>query len=342
MFFVYFTAIAAVASPLKVPRTKVRGSIPYSRLGTQRLSFNGLRKMVDRPHKACAQVKRSISNTEIEDNKGIIVPSPEMVGNERETYLITLGVRSYTEYDKALGVGDDVRRKQKAYIRDKMAEGDIIAFGPFRGLIFPPTNSQDVGLWAVKAVSVDEAREIFLSSPYYEAGIVPGFKIVKVIGQKFRAGTTENEESLDSIREQIKEVRRDVEASKRVHKLLQTEMEAAHSELKNARDLYEQYNREVNLQRFDWLSSGSLETLRQLKPIYEGLEKLQANSKARTKGELEIEEMYQTIARDFINIYEQEMDGAVHEDQRNNPIAKWVTKVFGASKSTDGGAEKKI
>jgi len=145
----------------------------------------------------------------------------------------------------------------------------------------------------------------------------------------------EHQDNLESIQEQIEEVRRDVEASRRVHQLLQNELDVAHSELKTARSEYDKYNREVNLQRFDWVNSGSLETFDRLKPVYDGFEELQASSKAKTDSEEEIEEMYQTLARDFINLYEQEMDGGSLGDEANNPIANWVTKVFG---STTGAA----
>eukprot|EP00954_Amorphochlora_amoebiformis_P002987 234803-Amorphochlora_amoeboformis.AAC.2 len=228
--------------------------------------------------------------------------------DSKNTYFVTLGVGSYIDYDKALRINPSTRLAQNAYVKSKMVEGVIQAFGPFRGLIFPPTTPQEVAMWVISASSVEEVQDSpgERSIRAEKRNGAPGqlvrhmtciFSVIVVLIEPitFR----------ESIQEQIEEVRRDVEASRRVHQLLQNELDVAHSELKTARSEYDKYNREVNLQRFDWVNSGSLETFDRLKPVYDGFEELQASSKAKTDSEEEIEEMYQTLARDFINLYEQ-------------------------------------
>jgi len=52
--------------------------------------------------------------------------------------------------------------------------------------------------------------------------------------------------------------------------------------------------------------------------------------------ELLFKKRYATIARNFINLYEQELDGVKEE----KPIAKWVTKVFGSPSNDIGTREE--
>eukprot|EP00471_Norrisiella_sphaerica_P002647 CAMPEP_0184487858 /NCGR_PEP_ID=MMETSP0113_2-20130426/10373_1 /TAXON_ID=91329 /ORGANISM="Norrisiella sphaerica, Strain BC52" /LENGTH=228 /DNA_ID=CAMNT_0026870275 /DNA_START=472 /DNA_END=1158 /DNA_ORIENTATION=+ len=217
-----------------------------------------------------------------------------------------------------------------------MKEGDLVAYGPLRGLIFPPTLPQDVGLWMIKADSPEEATRIMDESPYCASEITHGCKLVHVNSASKESQELEHRDILGDIQEQIDEVQADVQASLRVQGILKNELESAHAELKAARQKYDKYNREINLQRFDWLSSGSINTLRKLQPVYDALEQLQSESKASTQSEGEIEAMFQTIARDFINVYEQEIDCVGGEDGLN-PIHQWVTKVFGAPSDISSG-----
>jgi len=261
-----------------------------------------------------------------------VKPEPwQDINPSKNSYFVTLGVGSYIDYDKALQEHANTRENQKTYIKLKMGDGSLVAYGPLRGLIFPPTTPQDVGLWMIKADSLEKAKKIVQDSPYCGSKITPGCKVIQVNSVSKETRDLEHWDQLQDIQQQIDEVRRDVEASQRVHQLLQTELECAHSELKAARQNYDQYNRQVNLHRFDWLSSGSIETFRRLQPVYEALEQLQAENKARSENEAEIEAMYQTIARDFINVFEQEIDWSSSraEDESNTPMAKWVTQMFG-------------
>mmetsp|Transcript_1848 Transcript_1848/g.3554 ORF Transcript_1848/g.3554 Transcript_1848/m.3554 type:complete len:351 (-) Transcript_1848:197-1249(-) len=267
---------------------------------------------------------------------------PDATGKEgtgdasKKLYFVTLGVGSYLDYDRVLRSNPRIRLDQKKYVKSKMEDDTLVAYGPLRGLIFPPTTPQDVGLWVLRANDLEEAKEVVKKSPYCENSITSGCKIIHVNPAVTERRNLENQDNLEDIQKKIEEVRREVEASQRVHQLLQNELDAAHTELKNARAEYDKYNREVNLQRFDWLSSGSLETIRRLRPVYEGLDQLQATKHARTPNEAAIEEMYATIARNFINLYEQELDGVKEE----KPIAKWVTKVFGSPSNDIGTREE--
>jgi len=84
--------------------------------------------------------------------------------DSKNTYFVTLGVGSYIDYDKALRINPSTRLAQNAYVKSKMVEGVIQAFGPFRGLIFPPTTPQEVAMWVISASSVEEVKLGYFSS----------------------------------------------------------------------------------------------------------------------------------------------------------------------------------
>mmetsp|Transcript_23337 Transcript_23337/g.37505 ORF Transcript_23337/g.37505 Transcript_23337/m.37505 type:complete len:371 (-) Transcript_23337:361-1473(-) len=308
-------------------------SLPYTRSQSHILTdvqLAGTRR-TSHLRRFASEVNNKRKSTIKADAMHNVKPEPwQDINPSKKSYFVTLGVGSYIDYDKALQEHANTREDQKAYVKSKMGDGSLVAYGPLRGLIFPPTTPQDVGLWMIKADSLEEAKEIVKDSPYCGSNITPGCKVIQVNSASKETRDMEHWDQLEDIQQQIDEVRKDVEASRRVHQLLQTELECAHSELKAARQNYDQYNRQVNLHRFDWLSSGSIETFRRLQPVYEALEQLQAENKARSENEADIEAMYQTIARDFINVFEQEIDWScsrVGDD--NTPMAKWVTKVFG-------------
>mmetsp|Transcript_2307 Transcript_2307/g.4252 ORF Transcript_2307/g.4252 Transcript_2307/m.4252 type:complete len:345 (+) Transcript_2307:137-1171(+) len=261
----------------------------------------------------------------------------------KQMYFVTLGVPSYVGYDKDIHENPQVRLEQKNYVRAKMKDGTLQAYGPLRGLIFPPTTPQDVALWVIRAKSVEEAKSIVEVSPYCKSKITSGCRIIPVSTEITGSRETEQQDYLEDLTEAIAQARVDVEASKKVHQLLQRELETAHDHLKKARTKYDAYSREVNLMRFDWMSSGSYDTLERLKPVYEGLEKLAYDSKAKTQNEIAIESAFQNIARDFINVYEQEIDGTGSAPSQidTSPIAQWVTKVYGQDSKTseEGGGE---
>eukprot|EP00467_Chlorarachnion_reptans_P002469 CAMPEP_0114487262 /NCGR_PEP_ID=MMETSP0109-20121206/671_1 /TAXON_ID=29199 /ORGANISM="Chlorarachnion reptans, Strain CCCM449" /LENGTH=308 /DNA_ID=CAMNT_0001663513 /DNA_START=365 /DNA_END=1291 /DNA_ORIENTATION=+ len=265
-----------------------------------------------------------------------ILPDESEKTSEKKTYLVTLGVRSYVDYDRALSENPQMRLDQKAYVQKMMKEGHVIAHGPLRGLIFPPNSPQDVAVWAVRGKSKEEAQEMVNNSPYVVHRVTPACKILSGNAASSERRNLENLDTLETLQAEINSIQRDLEASRRVHQLLRNELDSAHAELNHTRRAYHEYNREINLQRINWLSSASVETFRRLQPIYEGFDRLQEQTLSTTDDEADLEEAFQTIARDFINLYEQEIDGV--SGRQGNPISQWVTKVFGSP--TDLGSNE--